>query len=140
VEQAIREAGMQARVRLLGRIPHQRVLQEMAWADVFALAGWDEPFGQVFSEALSVGCPIIYARDGGIADVVRDGVHGIAVEPKSEESAASALQTLLANEPERRSMGVAARALFEKQLLWDHHAIQMKSVFGQAASVSADAH
>ena len=129
VEDVIAETGISSQVQLLGQIPHAKVLQEMAWADVFALPGWNEPFATVFTEALSVGCPIIYASDGGITDVVVDGVHGLAVEPRSEESLASALEAMLTDAPRRRAMGLAARELFAKKLLWDCNAITMRALF-----------
>lgn len=134
VEKAIRETGMSGRVRLLGQLPHHSVLQEMIWADLFVLPGWDEPFATAFTEALSAGCPIVYASDGGITDVAIDGTHGVAVEPGSEESLASALKSLLADESLRRRMATAARELFHQRLLWDHNAIRMKSVFASAVS------
>jgi glycosyltransferase involved in cell wall biosynthesis len=132
IEQAIDQAGVSSRVQLLGRLPHPEVLQEMIWADVFALPGWDEPFATAFTEALSAGCPIVYASDGGITDVVTSGVHGLAVEPRSEESLVSALSVLLADETRRKSMARAARELFLQRLLWDHNAIRMSSVFFDA--------
>jgi glycosyltransferase involved in cell wall biosynthesis len=136
VEKAMRDTGMSSRIHLLGRLPHDEVLQEMIWADAFVLPGWNEPFATAFTEALSAGCPIVYASDGGITDVAINGTHGLAVEPRSEESLASALKTLLADETGRRTMGKAARELFTKHLLWDHNAIRMRSVFAAAVNSS----
>lgn len=132
VEAAIAATGISSRVQMLGRLPHDRVLQEMVWADAFVLPGWDEPFATAFTEALSAGCPIIYASDGGITDVVRDGIHGLAVEPRSEDSLVAAMESLLWDEPRRRKMAAAARELFDRQLHWDHNAIRMRSVFEAA--------
>jgi glycosyltransferase involved in cell wall biosynthesis len=137
IETAIRETGMSARVQLLGRLPHVDVLQEMIWADLFVLPGWDEPFATAFTEALSAGCPIIYASDGGITDVAVNGTHGLAVEPRSEDSLVQALNAVLSNEPQRRTMATAARELFQQRLLWDYNAIQMRSIFAAAAASPA---
>jgi glycosyltransferase involved in cell wall biosynthesis len=134
VEKAIQDTGVSSRVHLLGRLPHDDVLQEMIWADAFVLPGWDEPFATVFTEALSAGCPIVYASDGGITDVAIDGIHGLAVQPRSEDSLAAALETLLGDETGRRAMGKAARELFQKHLLWDHNATLMGSVFAAAVN------
>lgn len=138
VEQAIRDIGVSDRVQLLGELRHDDVIQEMAWADLFVLPGWDEPFGVVFAEALSTGCPIVYASDGGISDVVVSGVHGLSVEPRSEDSLVSALTALLSDEPRRKAMGIAARELFEQRLLWDHNAIRMRTIFGEAIQSRVD--
>lgn len=132
IEKAIAECGLASRVALLGMLPHAQVLQEMAWSDIFALPGWDEPFATAFSEALSTGRPIIYGSDGGITDVVGDGVHGVAVKPRDQASVVRALYALLGDIEGRRRMGLAARNLFETQLKWSHNAERMKQVFIEA--------
>lgn len=131
IEQAIRESGLESRITLLGKRPHAEVLQEMAWADLFALPGWDEPFATAYSEALSVGCPIVYGADGGITDVVTDGRHGLAVQPRDQASLVRALDTLLANPELRRSMSASARQLYLSSLKWEHNARHMLSLFEQ---------
>ncbi|RYG40209.1 MAG: glycosyltransferase, partial [Chitinophagaceae bacterium] len=108
VEEAIVRYGLQNRVELLGFQPYERVLQEMVWADVFALIGWDEPFATVFMEAMSAKCPIICANDGGVNDLLRDGIHGRALPPRDKDEAAAALDQLLGNVAERERMGRAA--------------------------------
>lgn len=133
IEAAIQETGLSSRVQLLGRLPHDEVVQEMIWADLFVLPGWDEPFATAFTEALSAGCPIVYASDGGITDVLVNGVHGIAVEPRSEPSLIDALQALLTDEKLRNRMSDAALRLFREKLLWDRNAADMKSLFASAA-------
>src|SRR5262249_52594467 len=51
IESAVARANLGSRIQLCGRLPHRQVLQEMVWADVFALPGWDEPFATAFTEA-----------------------------------------------------------------------------------------
>ena len=81
VRSALDKARNPSQVLLLGALKHREVMQYMAWCDVFALIGGDEPFATVFSEAMSAGKPIVFASDGGITDVAKNGVHGLAVEP-----------------------------------------------------------
>ena len=137
VEAAVRLAREQAgaavadRIELLGYQPHDRVIQEMAWSDVFALIGWDEPFATVYSEALSTGTPILCASDGGINDVVRDGVHGYMIPPRNLDAAADALDRLLSDPAKRREMGRNAAELSARRLTWDANAADMLEVFRQ---------
>lgn len=132
VERRIALNRLERQVQLLGKLPHTAVLQEMVWADAFVLAGWDEPFATVFLEAMSAGKPIVFASDGGIAEVAKDGVHGLAVPPRDAAALAAALERLLANREERLRMGAAAKALFESRLTWSHNAAQMAELFEQA--------
>lgn len=113
IERAIAEGSAANRITLLGLQPHQGVLQEMAWCDIFALIGWDEPFGVVFLEAMSAGKPVICANDGGINDVIVSGVHGVTVPPRDLEAAANALDQLISDSTLRRKCGVAAKLLCE---------------------------
>lgn len=132
VEAAAARTGLGDRVQLLGYQPRERILQEMVWADVFALIGWDEPWGVVFSEAMAAGKPILCADDGGIVDVLRDGIHGLTVPPRDVAAAAEALDRLLSDDEGRRRMGGAAKNLLEQSLTWDANARAMVSIFRTA--------
>lgn len=132
VEAAIRETGMQGRVQLLGLVPPERVKQELVWCDVFASIGWDEPFATVCIEAASAGKPILWASDGGIGEVLRDGVDGIAVAPKSVDAAAAALDRLMGDAAMRERMGRSSKELFDRTLTWDANAASVVGLFREA--------
>jgi glycosyltransferase involved in cell wall biosynthesis len=134
VEQRILQHRLERQVQLIGRLSHSQVLQEMVWADAFVLAGWDEPFATVFLEAMSAGKPIVFASDGGIAEVAEDGVHGLAVPPRDVDALAAALGRLLSHREERLRMGAMARVLFESRLTWSHNAARMAELFETATA------
>lgn len=137
IQQTVQRLHMEERVQLLGRQPHERVLQEMAWANCFALVGWDEPFATVYLEAMAAGKPIICCDDGGITDVIVNGVHGLTVPPKDKNATAIVLDHLLSNDAERLIMGQQAKQLIEQQLTWDAKASELFSLFKQVLSPSA---
>jgi glycosyltransferase involved in cell wall biosynthesis len=137
IEQVIAESGMKDRVSLLGLLPHERVLQELVWSDVFALVGWDEPFATVFIEAAAAGRPMIMANDGGFNDVFRSGVHGHAVPPHDLDAVSQALDHLLSNDQERRTMGDHALRLWESELSWDQNARVLAEELRRAVALPA---
>ena len=137
VEKAVRESGVGPRVSLLGMQPHERVLQEMAWCDVFALIGRDEPFATVFSEAMSAEKPIIWPSDSGHAEVLADRINGCVVPPLAAAEAAAALASLLGNAEDRGRFGAANRALLESRFTWDANARAMVDLFGAACTAAA---
>ena len=137
VERAVRESGVADRITLLGNLPHARVLHEMAWADAFALIGWDEPFATVYLEAMAAGAPVVCCSDGGITDVVRDGVHGRVVPPRDVPAAAAALADLLTDPERRRAMGREAARLVRERLTWDRHARRMAEILESAAPIGS---
>ncbi|MEM9315749.1 MAG: glycosyltransferase family 4 protein, partial [Pseudomonadota bacterium] len=68
----------------------------MAAADVFAMPSWDEAFGLVYSESLSVGTPVIFSSDSGfyqylMAAGVSVGQVGWCVEPRNTSRLVEAL-------------------------------------------------
>jgi glycosyltransferase involved in cell wall biosynthesis len=132
VEARIRAHGLQGRVELLGFQPHSAVLQEMVWSDLFALIGWDEPFATVFSEAFSAGKPVVCCNDGGINDVLENGVHGLTVPPRDPRVASHAMNLLAGDADRRIRMGNSALHLFESRLTWDRNAAAMKDLFAEA--------
>jgi len=132
IEATIRRAGLNDRVQLLGILPHLQVLQEIVWADAFALAGWGEPFGVVFAEALAAARPVILASDAGVAEVMQDGVHGILIPPRDAAATAAALLRVLAEPALRERLGAAGRALWASRLTWDANATALVSLLGKA--------
>lgn len=119
-------------VQMVGKLPHSEVLQEMVWADCFALVGWDEPFATVYLEAMAAGKPIICCDDGGINDVVQDGIHGYTVPPRNLSATADALERMLSNEVERQEMGQNAQRLILATLTWDAKTKDLIKLFEQA--------
>jgi len=132
IEGVIRELKLENRVQLLGKLPRSQILQEMVWADLFALLGWDEPFATVYIEAMAAGILVLCANDGGINDVLVDGVHGRSVPPQDANAAAGALAEILSDAKGRRRMGEAARALFLDRLTTDINGKALKRVFERA--------
>lgn len=122
MEKEIADAGCADQVHLLGGVPHERVLQELVWCDLFALFGWDEPFATVYLEAFSAGKPVACCSDGGINDVLVNGAHGLAVSPHDVDAAAAALDRMLEDDAMRARMAAAAKDLFESRLTWDRTA------------------
>jgi glycosyltransferase involved in cell wall biosynthesis len=131
VRSALDKARHGSQILLLGALKHREVMQYMAWCDVFALIGGDEPFATVFSEAMSAGKPIVFASDGGITDVAKDGIHGLGVEPGDGPSVICALDRLLADAGLRGRLGRSASAL-AGELTWAQNARNVSALF-QAA-------
>jgi glycosyltransferase involved in cell wall biosynthesis len=68
-----------------------------------------EPFGRTVAEAQAAGVPVVAYGDGGIPEIVTDGVTGVLVAPGEVTAAARAVEALLADPARRSEMGAAAR-------------------------------
>ena len=132
IKAAISRYDSAQQVSLLGKKPHAEVLQEMCWADCFALASWDEPLGAVYLEAMAAGKPIVCCNDGGINEIVTSGVHGYAISPRNVSAIADALDKLLSHPEQRIAMGRSAQQLIEQEVTWDARAKELVSLFNEA--------
>jgi glycosyltransferase involved in cell wall biosynthesis len=147
VEQARDASLFKDRIKMLGKVSHAEVLQQMQEADVFALIGWREPFATVFLEAMAAGLPVIACNDGGIAEVIQSAdvdapaldagrstfdapqPNGLLVPPRDIPAAARALEFLILNPEARKQIGEAARKKIEADLSWDAVAKKYLEIF-----------
>lgn len=87
LQRLARDLGVAHRTFFMG----ERALLEMpAWyrhADLFVYASLSETYGQVVSEALWCGLPVVAMNDGmGVAGQVTDGEDGFLVDPKPPDA------------------------------------------------------
>jgi len=130
---ALRDSlGLADSVELLGYTNHEIVQDEMVNARAFILASWNEPFAVVYMEALAAGCPIVWGRDGGVSDVLQDGVNGYSVAPRDVDGVANALIRLLGDDAHVTDIGAANRRLSQERFTWDAVAAQALGVFRRA--------
>jgi glycosyltransferase involved in cell wall biosynthesis len=98
------------RVAMPGAVPPEALPGIYAAADLCVWPACDEAYGMALLEAQAAGVPVVAGREGGVADVVAEGVGGLLVEPRSATAFASAVRALLLDPERRRAMGRAAQA------------------------------
>lgn len=86
-------------------------------ADIFVLPTFydNECFPLVLLEAMQYGLPVVSTYEGGIRDIVEDGVTGILVSQNNAFELAEKLEILIKNESLRIDMGKAGRRKYEKE-------------------------
>lgn len=110
LEDKISELNLGNAVTLLGAISAEEVRRHLLEAHQFVLASWHEPLGVAYMEAMACEVPTIGTNAGGVPELIRHGVDGIMVDPKSPKSLAAAIQ-LIANSPkDAMRLGAAGRA------------------------------
>jgi glycosyltransferase involved in cell wall biosynthesis len=82
-------------IHLAGAVPHERVADWIAAADVVCQPSLVEPFGLVTLEALASGRPVVATLTGGPAEFVPRAA-GVLVDPIDEEAIARALDAAAA--------------------------------------------
>jgi len=86
------------RVRFLGLLPRERVLEVLAAADAVVLSSSWENFPHALVEALAVGSPVVATRVGGVPEIVEDEVNGLLVPPGDPAALAAAVRRFFADE------------------------------------------
>ncbi len=104
-----------------GWLPHDLLSQGLNLADLLVAPSFNEPFGQVYIEAMATGAPVIATKSGGpLAFVVGDGptANGWFAEVDDQDSLARTLHQALGNEKERERRGDNALSLVRKHYDW----------------------
>jgi phosphatidylinositol alpha-1,6-mannosyltransferase len=104
------DLGLATKVRFLGSLPQDQMVEELAASDLFVLVSSilpssHEGFGIVYLEANAAGTPVLAARMGGAAEAVASGRSGYFVET-----------------PDVASIRDALRAFFDGTLVFDSNA------------------
>jgi glycosyltransferase involved in cell wall biosynthesis len=119
-EQHIRQAGLEDRVRLLGRIDTYELLAGYARCLGVFFGPRDEDYGYVTLEAMLASKPVITCTDsGGPLEFVEHGHNGLICQPEPR-AVAEALDRLAADWQEARAMGRRGRDRYrELNISWD---------------------
>jgi len=123
---AIRSGRPEARLLLVGDGPSRRKLaarsdaarvifagvrhevdlaEHYASADLFLFPSLTETFGNVVTEALASGMPVVAYRNAAAAELIHDGDNGMAVPPGDAQAFVRAAVALAARLPERGDRG-----------------------------------
>jgi glycosyltransferase involved in cell wall biosynthesis len=103
-------AGLRERVRFLGPLPRERVLQLFHAADAAILSSSWENFPHTVVEALAVGTPVLATTAGGVAEVVQHERNGLLVEPGDVGGLAAAVQRYFGDDALRERLRAEAAA------------------------------
>ena len=104
------------RVRLLGKLPHDAVVDRLRAARLFALPcridadGDRDGIPNVILEAMAMGVPVVSTGVSGVPEVIDDGVNGILVAPDNPSLLADAIEQLLGDPATAAAIAQAARA------------------------------
>lgn len=113
------------RVTFLGRRTRAEVATLMANSDVLVVpsvptrSGKREGLPVVIAEAMGIGLPVVASRLSGIPEIVVDGETGYLTPPGDPAAIAAALERLRVDPESRRRLGMAGRALVERD--YDMH-------------------
>ena len=92
-----------------------------------------ESFGMVLTRAFACATPVVASDIEGYREVVTPET-AVSVAPGDPGALADAVATLLADEPRRTAMGVAARALARERYAWPDIAARLEGIYERVVS------
>jgi glycosyltransferase involved in cell wall biosynthesis len=113
IEKLARERKVADRVRLLGRVPQDRLPEIYSAADLLLLVSTHEGWPNVLLESMACGTPVVVSPMDGIADIVGASEAGRILADDTLSGLASAIRELLVASQSR-----AATRLYAEQFDW----------------------
>ena len=110
LEARAHELGLDGRVRFLGPLPRDRVVELFRAADATILSSSWENFPHTVVEALAVGTPVLAMEAGGVGEVVRDGVNGLLVPAGDTDALGEAVRRYFTDAELRERLRAEAAA------------------------------
>ena len=114
----IKDRRLESHVKFTGVLPSVELPGLYSACDIFVLPSLAETFGQVISQAMSSGKPVIGTRIAGITTQIKDDWNGFLVEPANEHQLAEKIRYLVDYPEDREKMGLNGRQFAEDKLDW----------------------
>ncbi|MPQ97923.1 glycosyltransferase [Modestobacter sp. I12A-02628] len=129
VRSHIEKLGLTSRVLWLGHVENATKDRALRNSDIFVLPSENENFGQVVTEAMAFGLPVVTTKQVGAAEHVLRSEGGIVIPRPDAEMLSSAIATLIAEPAKRQSMGSNARLYATRFLTWQAVAGHLEEEF-----------
>jgi len=113
LEEEIAFLGLSNCVTLLGALPEEPTLHEIAKSDMLVLASFIEGLPVCLMEAMALGKPVIAPRVAGIPEMIQDGYNGLLFSPSDWNGLRHALGALVKNDKLYAKLTAAGRDTIE---------------------------
>ena len=114
-----KKLGISDSVRFLGRVTAPDLYEVYKMGDVFVTASQIETQGIVLIEAAATGLPLIAVDGGAVAEVCRNNMNGILLNPDDKEGMSEAISKILSDDKLRAKMSEASLKIAKEHSL-DH--------------------
>ena len=133
LREIVAEKELRERVLFLGELESAAAV--LRSADAVVNCSRHEAFGRVTVEGMLAGKPVVGARSGGTAELIRDRENGFLYEPGDAEGLASILERLIELPAEARRVGQEARSWAEARFTRERFADEILACLPAPAGV-----
>jgi len=135
INNLIRELRLEQYVTLLGFQPHNRIVTELNRSHIFLLTsytrdnGVQEGIPNALMEAMATGLPVVSTYNGGIPELVKDGVSGFLIPEKNVDILVEKMAYLIEHSECWGSLGKAGFEQVNKEHNRDRAIDALEDVF-----------
>jgi D-inositol-3-phosphate glycosyltransferase len=138
LDRLARRLGVRGLVRFERPTSGERLADFYRAATVTVVPSYSESFGLVALESQACGTPVVAARVGGLTTAVADGVSGVLVDGHDPATYAAVLDTIIADDEERRALSTGAVSHAAK-FGWDRTVEGVLAAYAQAKVAAEEA-
>lgn len=105
-------------IKFTGKIPRADIEKYLEIGDLFVFPSHYESFGIACCEAMNAGNAVIGSKNGGMSEIIEDGISGILVNSKTK-AISKAIIDVLSDSTLRINLGIAAKARIFNNYNWE---------------------
>lgn len=129
IKEKILKENLEAKVKLLGNLKHDELVNVYQKATMFLFLSYYEGFPTVVLEAMSSGLPVLVSDIEAHKNFIENGKNGILVEKGSSKDAAEKIQILLNDDDLKSKLGTNARKTVENKFTWDKISHKFEKIY-----------
>lgn len=133
----IKRLDIEKSVFMLGALPHTKVAELMATANVFVLPSMMESFPLTAVEAMAVGVPIVCPKVGGVPEIVIEEFNGLMFPPADDTALADAIVRILKNQPLAKRLRENGLKIVREKFSWEAAAKRTLNIYEMARGKNA---
>ena len=119
IQRQIQDSNQSGRVRLLGSLPPERLVEELTCHHVMVVPSFYEGYGIVYLEGMAFGLPAIATTAGAASEIISSDLNGFLVPPGDPAALARSITKLSHDRKKLAEMGLAARERYLSQPSWE---------------------
>jgi glycosyltransferase involved in cell wall biosynthesis len=135
IENNISKLGLGEFITVTGGCFGEHKMQVFAGTDIFIHPTFNDCLPLVLLEAMQFSIPVISTPEGGIPDIVEDGLNGFLVPQKSAVALADKLELLIKDPELRLRMGEAGRSRFGQLFTLERFEERMKQILLEVVNI-----
>jgi glycosyltransferase involved in cell wall biosynthesis len=136
---SLKNQQLKGSIHYVGKLNLSEVRSSVAMSDIFLLPSLWENLPYSCLEAMAAGRAIVASSQGGVPELIENGVNGLLATPEDPESFIQQLRVLIGNRELRRRLGDAARRTVQQKFTDDCVARQSAEFYQGLVERSAGA-